>query len=47
MQDKELQFFGGILDKLDTVNRCYMWRILFSHVSMGKLRIDDFLPILQ
>lgn len=30
------------MDKLNTVNRCYMWRILFDHVRMGHLKIDDF-----
>ena len=38
----ELRFFGGVLEKLDLVNRCYLWRILFDHVKTGVLNIEDF-----
>mmetsp|Transcript_29662 Transcript_29662/g.39433 ORF Transcript_29662/g.39433 Transcript_29662/m.39433 type:complete len:171 (+) Transcript_29662:1750-2262(+) len=46
MSTDELRFFGSVLDKLNTVNRCYMWRILFDHVKMGSLKIDDFWQVL-
>jgi len=42
MSQDELKFFGAGLDKLDTVNRCYLWRILWDHVKMGQLKIEDF-----
>lgn len=45
MSEDELRFFGDILDKLDTVNRCYLWRILWSHVKRGRLTIDDYMSI--
>ena len=35
MSESELIYFGQIMDELDTVNRCYVWRILFDHVKMG------------
>ena len=42
MTEEELRFFGNELEKLDAVNRCYMWFILFDHVKMGMLSIEDF-----
>ena len=45
MSQDELDFFGSKLRELDTVNRCYTWRILFDHVAMGKLAPSKFLDI--
>lgn len=45
MSVEELRFFGGILDKFETLNRCYIWRLLWSHVKRGVLRIDEYLSI--
>lgn len=33
MSPDQLLFFASILDKLDNVNRSYMWRVLFDHVK--------------
>ena len=45
MSEQELIYFGQIMDQLDTVNRCYVWRILFDHVKMGQLKIENFWSI--
>ena len=36
-------FFVEFLSDIDTVNRCYLWRILFDHVTLLKLSPAEFI----
>ena len=46
MSPQELQFFSSNLEKLDTVNKAYVWRILMDHVNLGQAKITDFMSVL-
>ena len=37
------EYFQEHLSSIDTVNRCYLWRILFDHVRLLKISPQDFL----
>ena len=44
MREEELEFFGNLLEEhesldTDTLNRSYVWRILWSHVQSGDVKI--------
>ena len=45
-RDEEIEFFGQLLEMkengLGSVNRSYIWRILWSHVKSGDLKIKHF-----
>ena len=43
LDQDSLDFFCEFLGEVDTVNRCYLWRILFDHVIMLKLSPLDFI----
>ena len=50
LREEELKFFGAVLkenDSLDNVNRAYLWRILWSHVQSGDLKIKDFTTLIS
>ena len=49
MREEEMEFFGELIGEgsgLDTVNRCYVWRILWSHVQSGDIKIINFVRLL-
>jgi len=43
MSEEEIEKFGENIASLDKVNRCYVWRIFWSHVKSGELKIKHFL----
>ena len=50
LRGEEIDFFGRLIGEhgsLDNVNRAYMWRILWSHVQSGDLKIDKFVSMIE
>ena len=49
LREEEIEFFGNLIenkhDSLDSVNRWYIWRILWSHVRSGDLKIKHFMAL--
>ena len=46
MSREELNFFGGHINELDNLNRRYLWKILYDHVKLGMMKIEDFWKVL-
>lgn len=43
LDQDSLEFFLENLNIVDTLNRCYLWQILFDHVHMLKISPMDYL----
>jgi len=43
LDQASLDFFVEYLSEIDPVNRCYLWRILFDHVTLLKLAPIEFI----
>ena len=43
LDQNSLNFFTEYLRDVDTANRCYLWRILFDHVTLLKLAPVEFI----
>lgn len=43
LDQHSLDFFVEYLGEIDAVNRCYLWRILFDHVTLLKLAPIEFI----
>lgn len=43
LDQPSLDFFVEYLSEIDAVNRCYLWRILFDHVTLLQLAPVNFI----
>ena len=44
---QSLEFFMEFLSDIDAKDRCYLWRILFDHVTLLKMSPLEFLTTVQ
>ena len=47
LDQTSIEFFLENLSQVDTVNRCYLWRILFDHVRLLKISPMDYITAVQ
>jgi len=47
LDQPSVDFFCENLSSVDTVNRCYLWRILFDHVGLLSLSPMEFITTVQ